>query len=256
MVEQSRRLHGQAMIELAKKWFGEQPLGFVDIGARGGVHPLIEPIADYVDVLAFEPDKDAAKDVAGCLPLALSNKTGPAILYRCVAPTNDSLRPVNQEFVKRYNMVKFAQTGQDPVETIRLDAALASAVHKGEFLKLDTQGTEYEILQGAELTLSVEAIAVYCEVEFAQIYRGQKLFGDIEVFLRSYGFSFIGFDNMSYRSRTPWKGRERLLHADALFIKDPIEQALTPRQNAVAAMACLLCGYDDLAKEIIDECLF
>ncbi len=243
------------MIELAKKWFSEQPLGFVDIGARGGVHPLIEPIADYVDMLAFEPDRDAAKDVEGCLPVALSNKTGPAILYRCIAPTNDSLRPINQAFIDRYRMVKFAQTGQEPVQTMRLDAALAGSVHKGEFLKLDTQGTEYEILQGAELTLSTEAIAIYCEVEFAQIYRGQKLFADIEVFLRSYGFSFLGFDNMSYRSR--WRlGRERLLHADALFIKDPLDRALTPRQNAVAAMACLLCGYEDLAKEIIDECLF
>ncbi len=243
------------MIELAKKWFSEQPLGFVDVGARGGVHPLVTPIAGCVDVLGFEPDEEACKAMEGCVPFALSDVVGPAMLHRCAASTNDSLRPINQAFIDRYRMVKFAQTGASIVQTTTLDIALADLPEQGEFLKLDTQGTEYEILQGAHNTLDEHTVAIYCEVEFAQIYKGQKLFGDIEVFLRSYGFAFIGFDNMSYRSR--WRlGRERLLHADALFIKDPLDRALTPRQNAVAAMACLLCGYEDLAKEIIDECLF
>lgn len=242
------------MIEKAKQWFRDRPLGFVDIGARGGVHPLIKPLfPGFVDVLGFEPDKDAAVE-ANCLPLALSDRSGGATLYRCAAPTNDSLRPINHAFVDRYHMVKFAQTGTATVKVETLDHVLESMPEQGEFLKLDTQGTEYEILCGANLTL-FDTAAVYCEVEFARIYQDQKLFADIELLLRDYGFSFIGFDNMSYRSR--WRmGRERLLHADAFFIKDPLEQALTPRQNAVAAMACLLCGYDDLAKEIMDECLF
>ncbi len=245
------------MIEFARKWFSDQPLGFVDIGARGGVHPLVEPIASWVSVLGFEPDAAAAKDAKmDCFRMALSNRKGAAILYRCAASTNDSLLPINQQFVDRYNMIKFQQVGQEEVETETLDRVLSVLPEQGEFLKLDTQGTEYEILSGAVRTLHEHTAAIYCEVEFAEIYKNQHLFGDIQTFLRGHYFSFIGFDNMSYRSRTPWKGRERLLHADALFIKDPIEHALTPRQNAVAAMACMLCGYDDFAKEIIDECLF
>jgi FkbM family methyltransferase len=248
------------MIELAKKWFGEQPLGFVDVGARGGVHPLVQPIAPFVSVLGFEPDKDAcaALNINGLatphlwISKALSSRTGMATLYRCAVPTNDSLRPINQAFIDRYNMVKFAQTGQDQVPTDTLDQIIYRLPQQGEFLKLDTQGTEYEILCGATVTLEHTA-AVYCEVEFAQIYEGQKLFGDIEGLLRAKGFSFIGFDNMSYRSRTPWKGRERLLHADALFIKDPLEQkTMGYRQMQVAAMAAMLCGYDDFAQEIRD----
>jgi FkbM family methyltransferase len=240
------------MIELAKKWFGEHPLGFVDIGARGGVHPLVQPIAPYVSVLGFEPDKDAAKDVAGCLPFALSDRAGAATLYRCAASTNDSLLPVNQKFVDRYNMVKFQQTGCERVYCQTLDATLQMIPNQGEFLKLDTQGTEYEILYGANETLLEPTAAIYCEVEFAKIYREQRLFSDVERFLRQYDFSFLGFDNMSYRSRTPWKGRERLLHADAFFIKDPLEQEMSQRQQQVAAMACMLCGYDDFAREIVD----
>ncbi len=261
MVEQSRRLHGEAVIEQAKEWFREQPLGFVDIGARGGVHPLVEPIADVVSVLGFEPDKQACALLnathgpwakALCLPLALAHENGAATLYRCAAPTNDSLRPIRQKFIDRYKMVKFAQTGTTMVQAQTLDTALKGYPQQGEFLKLDTQGTEYEVLMGAWHTLDNCTAAIYCEVEFAQIYKGQRLFGDVEDFLRGHAFSFIGFDNMSYRSRTPGVGRERLLHADALFIKDPLEITITKRQAQVACMACLLCGYDDLAKEIME----
>jgi FkbM family methyltransferase len=250
------------MIELAKKWFGEHPLGFVDIGARGGVHPLVEPIAGYVAWLGFEPDKEACAALNGpggffasslCLPVALSDQTGPAVLYRCAAPTNDSLRPINKRFVDRYKMEKFAQTGKERIEITTLDDALSNLPLQGEFLKLDTQGTEYDILQGARDTLHDRTAAIYCEVEFAEVYMGQALFSEIDVYLRAFGFSFIGFDNMSYRSRTPWKGRERLLHADALFIKDPVGKMTSYRQGLVAAMACLLCGYDDFAKEIMGK---
>ena len=235
-----------------KEWFSEQPLGFVDIGARGGVHPLVAPLGDCVSVLGFEPDKQAAKESGiECLPMALAAKPGPAILYRCAASTNDSLRPINKQFVTRYNMVKFAQTGLTTVQAYTLDQMLEVIPTQGEFLKLDTQGTEYEILHGAFRTLHERTAAVYCEVEFARIYEGQRLFSDIELFLRGFGFSFIGFDNMSYRSR--WRlGRERLLHADALFIKDPLEQTVSHRQAQVAAMACKLCGYDDLYCEIVE----
>ena len=241
------------MIDKAKEWFSEQPLGFVDIGARGGIHPLIEPIADVVKVLSFEPDKDAAREVKDCLPVALSNREGRAILYRCAAPTNDSLRPINRKFIDRYGMLKFARIGSEEVHTTTLDCVLADIPGQGEFLKLDTQGTEYEILQGARRTLTERTAAIYCEVEFAELYKDQKHFSEIESFLRSYDFSFIGFDNMSYRSRTPHKGRERLLHADALFIKDPLEHRMSQRQTQVAAMAALLCGYDDFAAEIMEH---
>jgi FkbM family methyltransferase len=241
------------MIELAKKWFSEHPLGFVDIGARGGMHPLVEPIKSYVNILGFEADQEAAIAVGdSCLHVALSNQTGSATLYRCAAPTNDSLRPINQAFIDRYNMVKFAQIGSTEIQTETLDVVLQDFPGHGEFIKLDTQGTEYEILEGANETLLERTAAIYCEVEFAKIYREQRLFGDVERLLRQYDFSFLGFDNMSYRSRTPWKGRERLLHADALFIKDPLEQEMSQRQQQVAAMACMLCGYDDFAREIVD----
>lgn len=250
------------------EWFRARPLGFVDVGARGGVHPLVAPIASQVAVLGFEPDEEACSALNReahpyaalvCLPVALSNREGHALLYRFAASTNDSLCPVNQRFVDRYRMEKFRPSGPEswvPVTT--LDAALLGHPGQGEFLKLDTQGTEYEVLEGAKRTIGESTVAIYCEVEFHPIYRGQALFGDVAGLLGVHGFSFFGFDNIGHRSRQflgkTGKG-ERWLHADAVFFKDPLEPRnaeMSERERQVVFTAAMLTGYIDFSMELVE----
>ena len=55
------------------------------------------------------------------------------------------------------------------------------------FLKLDVQGDEFEVLNGAKATLpGVEAILT--EVNFIDIHRGAHLLDDLIVFLRDQNF--------------------------------------------------------------------
>lgn len=253
-----------------------EPLGFIDVGARGGVHDLVAPLARSVAVLGFEPDAPACAEMNAmmarekiwarglCLPTALSDKEGPGTLHLCSAPTNHSLLPINQEFVTRYRMDKFAQTGSFPLQTERLDTVLFGSLAQetgwGEFIKIDTQGTEFEILQGARRTLLERTAALFVEVEFCQIYEGQKLFSDLELFLRGQGFTFFGFHSTHERSRKildkrRYIGRERLLHADAIFFKDPLGKehgAMAARQRKVVFACALLCGFFDFAMELLE----
>jgi len=253
-----------------------EPLGFIDVGARGGVHDIVAPLARSVAVLGFEPDKPACDEMNAvmarekiwacglCLPMALADKEGPATLHLCAAPTNHSLLPINEEFVARYRMDKFAQTGSWDLQTERLDTVLAGRpagkLNWGEFMKIDTQGTEFEILQGARRTLRERTSALFIEVEFCQIYDGQNLFSDLDRFLREEGFAFFGFHSTHERSRKMldkkrFIGRERLLHADAVFFKDPLESRqapMTPRQHHVVFVCALLCGFFDFALELVE----
>jgi FkbM family methyltransferase len=265
----------------AAQELASRPLGFVDVGARGGVHDLVMPIAASTAVLGFEPDRDACEEMvrsaaAGTwpwaqvkvLPVALSDQPGPATLYLCSAPTNHSLLPVNTAFATRYGMEKFSQVGAEQLVTQTLDEVLfkelSADAHWGEFVKLDTQGTEYEILLGAKQMLRERTVALFVEVEFCEIYAGQKLFSDVEVLLRGSGFSFFGFHSTHERSRklldkARYIGRERLLHADAVFFKDPLPGAtasarLNPRQQHILLVCALLFGYFDFALEIAAGC--
>ena len=263
--------------ELLRLLDGE-PIGFVDIGARGGVHPLIEPIAPAVAVLGFEPDQAesarmladphlqgryARVEIEAC---ALADRDGPAVLHEIIAPTNTSLRPTNPVFVKRYDMAKWHEVGQSQVQTTTLDRVLfeqrAGEPRWGEALKVDTQGTEHEILEGARRTLSERTAFVCVEVSFCELYVGQKLFSEIELLLREFGLSFYGFDHVFSRSKrsldkTRQWGRERLFQADAYFFRDPndplnVGRPCSERQRIILAAFALLTGFHDFALELLE----
>ena len=136
----------------------------------------------------------------------------------------------------------------------------------GEWMKLDTQGTEYEILQGAQQTLRDRTVAVVTEVSFFQSYAGQKLFSDLDVFLRALGFSFYGFTEIHYRSgkrldKLQEAGRERIFWAEAVFLKDPLaggflQKPLSARHHYALFLCAVLLEYDDFALELLRPDLF
>lgn len=253
-----------------------KPLGFIDLGARGGVHPLVEPLAAVTAVLGFEPDKEECARLnaelasrspwAACSiePVAIAAEESDAQLYLMSVPTNHSLRPPNVRFTRRYNMVKWEQVGVIPVRTTSLDKILfgqrAQEDYWGEFLKLDTEGTEFDILKGAQRTLAERTVAIFSEIEFFEVREGQKLFSDIEMFLRGFGFAFYGFVTMAQRSRKlldkrKEAGRERLIYGDAVFFKDPLpggpqSAPLSERGNHILFICATLLGYYDFALEL------
>lgn len=254
----------------------QQPLGFIDIGARGGAHLLVEPIAALTSVLGFEPDEEEytrmlqdkalAKPWAefALEPIALADAVGNANLYLLSAATNHSLRKPNTHFTTRYNMVKWQEVGVWPLKTTLLDNVLfekrGNETHWGEFIKLDTQGTEYEILMGSLKTLSERTVAIVTEVAFCELYQDQKLFSEIEILLRKQGFTFYGFHTMHTRSlkqldKTRQMGIERAMYADAVFFKDPLagsfyQKSLTERGVFVLFVCALLLKYYDFALEL------
>ena len=252
-----------------------QPLGFIDIGARGGAHKLIEPIADMAAVMGFEADPSEferlqreAKTwpfaVSHILPTALSDKTGEATLYLTRNPNNISLLEPDADFAARYGNSGLDVIGEVRVKTTTLDQAAWAPENAGqrwgELLKVDAQGADYFILQGARRTLAERTVAVVCEALVLQMYEGQKLFSDIEADLRGLGFAFYGFVETNMRSKRlldkrTMVGRERLFWADAVFLKDPVSATgkgprLTERQSHALYVSALLFGYYDFALEL------
>ena len=119
------------------------------------------------------------------------------------------------------------------LQTITLDEIMVRERGKilpPDFLSLDTQGSELEILKGAEKTIAENVIAIQVEVTFTPMYETQPLFSDIELYLRNKGFELAALEtfNPNYISdRTPigLRGKGFIQQGEALFFRkiDSIE---------------------------------
>lgn len=256
-----------------------QPLGFIDIGARGGVSEVVGPIAAATAVLGFDPNESAAqalRDAHAASPVyqsfevrcaAVAGATGTRDFYETARGVNSSLLRPSESFASRYQVPGFAIENIGSCQTDTLDniifEANESAAPYGELLKLDVQGAELEVLQGAERVLSERTVAVIAEVSFCELYENQPLFGDVASFLKSKGFGFYGFHAMSHRashlrhlidhSSPQWS--QRLIHADGIFFRENILADSVAvegfRSRAALFIAAVLLGHYDIASELL-----
>ena len=259
-----------------KSEFEIRPIGFVDIGSSGGPHPFIMPIASIVNVACFEPDKEEANKIKMEIndnifaklmvrKEAISDKKETSIFHITKGKVTSSLFEPSSQFMKRYQLDGFNIENKESVRTNTLDHVVAEIDKKympsAEIVKLDCQGASYNVIKGGVKTIQSQTVCIYCEVDFCQIYKGQKLFSDIDPLLRQNGFYLYGmypkyvsskrFDRMNYDTE------ERIICADAVYFKDPLsitnrKGELSKRHLYVLLTAALVLCYYDFAYELID----
>ena len=81
-------------------------------------------------------------------------------------------------------------------------------------LKMDVQGYEKRVLEGAEQILKKTKV-VYSEVSFSHLYDGQPLVNEIVDCLNQHGFRMAGIENVSQSTKDG-----AFLQADAFFLKN------------------------------------
>jgi FkbM family methyltransferase len=253
------------------------PLGFVDVGARGGVLSFADAIEPLAAVLAFEPDPAAIAQLKNSLSkrwrcaevesAAVGGCRGKAELNLFAHGVNHSLLKVNRSFRDRYSVGSLAEKGTIPVELETIDAVLFERRQDqpfwGELIKLDAQGAELHILKGAPRTLAERTVAIISEVCFLEIYAEQPRFSHLEQFLADAGFTFYGFFetqgwSQKFIDKREVLGRERACHADAVFLKDPLPSGkakgpISRRQYDMLYLCALLLKYYDFAVELAAE---
>jgi FkbM family methyltransferase len=103
------------------------------------------------------------------------------------------------------------------VKTDTLDSyCLRHRITDIDILKIDTQGSEFNILNGATRLLDNQQVKlVFCEVYFKEQYVDQPLFYDIASFLKTKGYELQDIYETIYNSR-------RLLWGDAIFVKSSL----------------------------------
>ena len=214
-------------------------ISLVDIGAAGGLQDRWKPFSRVVDLVAVEPDPRAKESLEKLettslhslhrVNLPLASTTRALDFYLCKHPRQSSVLKPNAEHFAKYNDGhKWDVVKVETMNATTLDSLIVSKL-KPDFLKLDTQGSELDILKGSMKTLQ-SCLGLETEVEFREMYESQPLFGDLSKFLQGTGFEFIDFVAFGKWERSRTDGLRtflgELIHADALFMRSP-ESAVT-----------------------------
>lgn len=169
----------------------------VDVGARWGADNTLMLLKHKAKLLCFDPDAEECArlqalhpiDEVEYVPQALSQDGSELTLYTTREPACSSIFPPIEAIYSNYPALDIITPVQsDQVPSTTLDRYLAT-VELGlpDLYKLDTQGSELDILKGGVASLA-GACMIDIEVEFNPLYGGQALFGDVDVFMRSHGF--------------------------------------------------------------------
>jgi len=252
-----------------------RPFIYCDVGARWGIEEPWKSFKDVIALIGFEPDKEEYLDLLhnkgamdSVYPYALYRESGKVCINLTRSRGCSSLYRPNFDFLNCYpDPERYEVEDSVSVEATTIDALYEKSVLTNvDFIKIDVQGAELDILTGGESFLNKNILGLEIEVEFQPLYRDQPMFSDVDAFARRK----LGLQMQDLR-KTYWKyksginvgaSKGQLIFGDALYFRSPYSiLEWSSRFNKDEAkskiqMACfmgLVYGYLDYGLCILDQ---
>lgn len=212
-------------------------INFIDVGSLGRLPEPWQSKAKYIKILlSFEPLAESGKRknvIISSDALWSKNCKRPFYIYKGLKSTGSSLFEQNFEYVNQnFDTLKnrgpryLSETWRKRSELLRpteincktLDSVLKELAlpFSFDFLKIDAQGAEYEILRGAENFLSGSCIGLHLELFNIPLYKGIKLLPEVADYLNGFGFRLM--------KKMPYHGTFNSQN-DCIFIKHEVPES-------------------------------
>ncbi|HET7765765.1 MAG TPA: FkbM family methyltransferase [Burkholderiales bacterium] len=182
---------------------------FVDVGANVGYYTLlalkhgkhavaVEPQRRNLQCLYGSLEANGWQDRAEIFPVGLGARPGMAALYGASGPSASIVR----------DWAKYSSTYHQTIPVLTLDIVLADRfVDAGVFIKIDVEGYEYQVLQGASQTARrLERAAWLVEICFDEFHPSGRN--------PDFGNTFEWFWKHGYRAHTANSARTPVLPHD------------------------------------------
>lgn len=275
--------------------FRTEPVTVIDVGASGGIEQHWRIFGEQLVAVGFEPlvkectrlNKTEHSQSVRYHPFFVGSENYQSLFSNETAmdpvlgwsnqpfPRTSSVRAqqaMNMSFTKRFNndddeiVLTEQATSLDgffsthPIETI-------------DFIKIDTDGHDYEVLCGARETLGkYPVLGLFVECQFhGVVHPHANLFSNIDKLLRDEGFSLFDIEVHRY-TRACLPGRfvydipaqttsGQVLWGDALYLRDVAAKGYADRWRVrfsaqkLLKLACLfeIYGLPDCAAELLLE---
>jgi FkbM family methyltransferase len=211
------------------------------VGGRDGYFPFVLPQMFHPEVESYIYDADpdcleymktpGTSMVRNILIETIGARDGAAVFHLNYDPYTSSLRPAGPDDWY-YQFDRGDYTMSDVLQPLQRRAVQAKSLatvrrergHLIDYLSLDVQGAEGELLDGLDDAGWRDVLIVNTEVSTRQLYAGQALFHEICAKLYARGFVLAaipkGLEFSEYRTGLGWRGTGFPAHGDALFFRD------------------------------------
>ncbi len=250
----------------AAKSLINNPINYADIGARGGLLDFLEPFKNLLNTIYFEPDveefekmkKQYSNQKATIINAAVSDSNSVKTLFLTKKRGGSSLlhpsgsmigmMSIDGEGTNRFSVEKTIQ-----IQTQRLDEVVKFEETQIDLLKIDTQGSEFEILSA----LGAHRPFLICaECATTEIYKGQKTMFAVGALLENLGYFPLHLMDGHLISKTlsNWRNSTQL-YGDVIFVPDNSAKGRAIIERDVEKWFASLCmhGYMDFALWQLEE---
>ncbi len=257
-------------------FLAREPMTVIDAGASGGFPAYWGIFKDQVRLIGFEPNRDEYKKCTQTennriYPVALGKRKEQKKITITRWPYSSSTLAYNMSFWNRFpNAHLFEPVRTDTFETIDCDSFCREYEIRGvDFMKLDTEGSELEIMEGATGLLEEDVLGVLIEVAFCPYQVDRPLFPEVDKFLRDRGFLMYDLGPIRLaRSALPpvetYNGNPsqygQLIAGDALYLRDIVSMHSHPAGKNPAKIVKAVCLFEmfslyDSAIELMEYAL-
>ena len=195
-----------------------------DVGCAGGLEPRWKLFEKYIRTILFEPDIRSSTELKNkglkVIEKALWSETLQKKFYLTKNLGASSLYKPNKLYLDFFpDSERLVIVDVIKIDVSKMDNLIDSKNHPN-FIKLDAQGAELEILKGSTNILK-NVLGLEIEVSFKKIYKKIPLAYDVEKFLNSQGFVLNDFLTFIRWERTLFRGFGEIVFGNALFLRTP-----------------------------------
>lgn len=266
--------------------FRENPVVLLDVGARGGVGREWQVFGDQLRAYCFEPNEEecrrltaAAAPTLKYIPRALGRQNAKQTLYQTAHADSAGLYRTDMGYLGRFlNRDNGVTVGESAIDVTALDDVLAQFdVPAVDFIKLDVEGAELDVLTGGQRCIgNPSLLGLLSEVRFQKEINGSPIFAEFDLFVRKFGFALFDLEfHHQSRLALPYPGlqhyrrangepffayttRGQVQDGNALYLRDLLLPSDTPRLGQVSAISVLkMCAVmevfslNDCAAELL-----
>lgn len=217
-------------VNLIRKLMGSENIRLLDIGAAGGIEKFQDewqPFINKIEFILCEPHEASFNKLKNSthkiINKALSSeRKSENLFFETQKEECSSMKELNIEYLKkfpkpeRFNVIK-----KSNVETTTIDHEF-KLINFPHFIKIDTEGSELDILKGGEKTLE-NVLGLVVETCFSEFHKNQVKFEEIKNYLEKKKIEFIDFLRLVKWERHNHRHHGQIQIADALFLRTPEE---------------------------------